>query len=45
MPAHQEEEERRGAVEDADALVVDGGDPAPEPGLLAVGGRVRSMLI
>ena len=44
-PAHQEEEERRGAVEDPDALVVDRRDPAPEPGLLAVGRRVRLVLI
>ena len=44
-PAHQEEEERGGTVEDPDALMVDGGDPAPEPGLLAVGRRVRVVLI
>ena len=37
--AHQEEEERGGAVEDPDPLVVDRGDPAPEPGLLAVARR------
>ena len=29
--ADQEEDERRGAVQDADALVIDRGDPAPEP--------------
>ena len=29
-PTDEEERERRDAVEDADALVVDGGDPAPE---------------
>ena len=37
-PADQEEDEGGGAVEDADPLVVDGGDPAPQPGLLAVAG-------
>ena len=31
--ADQEEEQRRGAVHDADLLVVDGGDPAPPAGL------------
>jgi hypothetical protein len=36
--ADQEEGERRHAVEDADALVVDGGDPRPGDG---DGGRAR----
>ena len=31
--AHEEEQERRGAVENADPLVIDGRDPAPQPRL------------
>ena len=31
-PSHEEEQEGGGPVQDADALVVDGGDPAPETG-------------
>src|ERR1041384_4424162 len=38
-PAHQEEEERGRPVQDADPLVVDGRDPAPDAGLRrSVGG-------
>ena len=40
--ADQEEDERGDAVEDADPLVVDRGEPAPEAGLFSVrGGCVR----
>jgi hypothetical protein len=41
----QEEEERRGAVEDPDALMVDGRDPAPEAGFLPVGRCLSVTLI
>src|SRR5262249_29968672 len=45
-PANQEEEERSRAVQDSDALVIDGGQPTPETGLFSVsGGRVGPLLV
>jgi hypothetical protein len=44
-PAHQEEEESGGAVENPDPLVIDRGNPAPKAGLLAVRRCVSRMLI
>src|SRR5207248_8331780 len=37
--ANEEEGERRRPVEDPDSLVIDGGDPAPDPSVLPRTGR------